>query len=274
MSSIPSKGVGDALFSPEYNQSDMAQELAHISAKLDRQEQKSLLTQLSGEQVSEQHLPHVFGRNGKSAIRAHQYNDHRVHVRHRVRILDEAVNKEGLKCDAGHKPVYDKNSIPLFGEYGDEPAAACSNNASNVYLTWDDSKYKYCCASEPDSNEVIMNHSKNNIIRMLQSVAINEKSLEDLEYAIDKYLVYYHRVNPGGYDVEKAHMDKIKGAFLVKLTSGREKKSLRLERERPLTAVEANALWETFGSSGGTKRKGRRINRTKKTKQSRLVKRR
>ena len=43
MSSIPSNGAEDGLFSPKYNESDMAQELARISEKLNRREQTALL---------------------------------------------------------------------------------------------------------------------------------------------------------------------------------------------------------------------------------------
>lgn len=72
MSSIPSKGEGDALFSPNYHFSIEAQDLADTSAELDRAEQTTLLLGFGVEHVSPQSRPpHVFGRIGKSAIRAH-----------------------------------------------------------------------------------------------------------------------------------------------------------------------------------------------------------
>lgn len=230
-----------------------------------------MLDEFGGEHDSPQYPLTVFGRIGKSAIRAHPYNDPKSQSKRKITFPDyEAHNI--LKCGAGHQPIYQKDISP-FEEYDHRPSSVCDHNAPNRYLTWNERKHKYCCASEPDSNKVIMERSKDNIMRMLQSVTINSDSLVLINYAIDKYIEYYKRVHPEqNSEIEKARMIELRDAFFVKLTSGREEKSLRAERGQKLTAAQANAMWGPPGL-GGTKRKGRRINRTKKIKRTKKTKR-
>ena len=177
MSSIPpSKDAGDVLIIPEYKESDMAQELARISEKLNRREQTALLKGVGGEHDSPQYPPTVFGRIGKSAIRTHPYNDPNSQSKRKITFPDDEARNNILKCGAGHQPIYQKDISP-FEEYDHRPSSVCDHNAPNRYLTWNERKHKYCCASEPDSNEDIMERSKDNIMRMLQSVTINSDSL-------------------------------------------------------------------------------------------------
>jgi hypothetical protein len=281
MSSIPSKGDGTLFVVPKYVESKEAQVLADTSDELDRAEQEQLLLGFDVKHVSPQSLPTVLGPIGKSAIRAHPYKVPNSKSGRKIEFTDEEVNKNILKCDAGHQPIYQKDVSP-FEEYDHRPSSVCKHNTLNRYLTWNDRKQKYCCASEPDSNEHIMERSKDNIMRMLESVTINSESLHYINHAINKYIEYYKLVHPAeNSEIEKARMIELRDAFVVQLTSGREPKSLRVERARRLTVAEANKAWD-ITRLGGTKRKSRiakrtnktnRTNRTKRTKRTNRTKR-
>ena len=170
---------------------------------------------VGGEHDSPQYPPTVFGRIDKSAIRAHPYKDPTGKSGRNVIIPDDEVHKDRLKCDDGHQPIYQKDISP-FEEYDHLPSSVCDHNAPNRYLTWNESKHKYCCASEPDSNEDIMERSKDNIMRMLQSVTINRDSRVLINYAIDKYIEYYKLVHPKqNSEIEKARMIELRDAFFV-----------------------------------------------------------
>ena len=142
MSSIPSKGVGDALFIPKYNESDMAQTPGRISEGLVQNKQYELLGEFGGKHDSPQYPPTVFGRIGKSAIRAHPYNDPNSQSKRKITFPDDEARNNILKCGAGHQPIYQKDISP-FEEYDHRPSSVCVHNAPNIYLTWNERKHKY-----------------------------------------------------------------------------------------------------------------------------------
>lgn len=227
--------------------------------------------------------------------------------RSRVNFNDEDVEKTGLKCAPGHQPNY--NGETPFGQYGhthtvtqntiepseiedliangylyDEPSKTyykilpgskvCQTNSPNIYLTWNEANGKYCCNAARDSDEQIMNHSKDNIQRMLESITIDRSSVDGLGFAIDTYLEYYNKVHPDNYDDEKTKMTKLKYVFFTELTK-REPydKSVRGERPHHLTSTQANELWgipppsnkKQKSSGGRTRKQSKKTKKTKKT---------
>lgn len=243
---------------------------------------------------------------------------------HRVNFNDEDVEKTGVKCAPGHQPNY--NGETPFGQYGhthtvtqntiepseiedliangylyDEPSKTyykilpgskvCQTNSPNIYLTWNEDMGKYCCNAVRDSDEQIMNHSKDNIQRMLESITIDRRSVEDLEFAIDTYLEYYKKVHPANYDDEKTNMTNLKGVFLTELT--KREPYVEGNKLKRMTLARANELWDDpppgphpepppghppskrrrFGG-GRTRKRAKKTKKTKKTKRSRSSKRR
>ena len=230
----------------------------------------------------------------------------------RVNFNDEDVEKTGLKCAPGHQPNY--NGETPFGQYGhthtvtkntiepseiavldangylyDKPSKTyykiipgskvCQTNNPNIYLTWNEAIGKYCCNAVRDSDEQIMNHSKDNIQRMLESITIDRSSADELGFAIDNYLEYYKKLHPDNYDDEKTKMTNLKDVFFTELTNSEiseSDKSVRGERPKHLTVAEANKLWgippppsKKQKSSGGMTRK--RVKKTKKTKKTKRL---
>jgi hypothetical protein len=175
----------------------------------------------------------------------------------------------GIKCEEGKQPIFPPRQIP-YGYYLPTPSKACTNSP-NVFLTWDNEKYKYCCNSEPDSLEKMLKHSKDVLYNMIHSVEINYKSMPDLQYAAQKYMSLFRKLNtPENTQLEIQKINKLIQTFFLKLTPGNQLtdlgiKSLREEREEPLRSMEANAMPEWMG---GMRRRSRRKQQQQKRRRS------
>lgn len=176
-------------------------------------------------------------------------------------------NEQDLKCEVGKRPIYPKRGIPFY-YYSQKASDVCTTNAPNLYLTWDNQKYKYCCNPEPDSNEKILKHIKDNIFIMVTTVSIDRKSTESLTQAVKKYLFYFSRLHSAEEtEAERRRMSELIRLFTVNLTLSGEPKSLRMERDVRLTKDEANSMPEWMG---GMRRKSlRRKKQQKKSKMNR-----
>ena len=179
---------------------------------------------------------------------------------------------DGMKCAEGHIPEY-KNQIP-FDLYSRHPARVCLKNGPNRYLVWDNTKSKYCCQPEPDSNRTIMERSLQNIYNMVTKSDINYKSLPSLKVAIDKYLRYYDLVNNDDASLiaETEKMNTLKIELTRELSRDYEEKSQRDERgTRIWTHEEANRIFklaypDVEASRGGRSKKHKSKSRTNKPK--------
>jgi len=182
--------------------------------------------------------------------------------RTRIRFSEPA----GIKCEEGKQPKYPPNSIP-YGFYLPTVSKACTN-PPNVFLTWDNQKYKYCCNSEPDSLEKMLKHSKDVLYNMIHSVEINFKSMPELKYAAQKYISLFGKLNtPENTQLESQKINALIQTFFLKITPGNQLtdlgiKSLREEREVPLHSSEANAFPHWMG--GMRRRRSTRKQQIKK----------
>jgi hypothetical protein len=96
-----------------------------------------------------------------SALRSDPYN--------RKQSRPKFSEIDGMKCDEGHIPEYDKDQIP-FLSYSHRPVRACVHNGLKRFLVWDHKKSKYCCDREPDDNQKIMERSLQNIYNVATKI--------------------------------------------------------------------------------------------------------
>lgn len=188
-----------------------------------------------------------------------------------------------IKCNPEKIPAYPKDDygkpgVP-FGFYSSKASAACPN-PPNVYLTWDNNKYKYCCDENPDPVEKMMKHAKDAIYYLLTNTTVDYKTAENLKYAIQKYMIAYKKLHtPEEVAIEREKTNALVQAFFVKLSRSDEfaehnEKSQREERAEPMRAWEANTLSEWRGGRRRSRRRQLRIkrslNRGKKSRRSRF----
>ena len=230
------------------NSADRAEaEVAAVQSDLAQQKQFAASSKLFGARsVSPPRPPVVLGVPGRSALKAHPYR--KKPYRSEFFYQDDGLEslKAAMRCDSS--PNYAGN-IP-FTMYTNGPSKSCSNNGVNKYLSWDPVKGKYCCHSNPDTSEMIMDKSLQTIASMISRVAINRKSNQFLDHAIKKYLRHFSLLNndkPELVLAEKTKMDNLMQTYQTGLTDEEEPKSERWERSKPLFQVEANAFpeWNT-----------------------------
>lgn len=188
-----------------------------------------------------------------------------------------------IKCNPEKIPEYPRDArgkpgIP-FGFYSSNASAACPN-PPNVYLTWDNKKYKYCCDENPDPVEKMMKHAKDTIYYLLKNTTVDYKTAENLKYAIQKYMIAYKKLHtPEELIAEREKANAILRAFFVKLSRGNEfaehnEKSQREERAEPLGPWLANFLPEWQGGKRRSRRrqlrKTRSLIRGKKSRRNRF----
>lgn len=182
--------------------------------------------------------------------------------------------KSDLKCADGHIPIFSKKDIP-FSLYSNTPSKACEHNGANQYLSWDSHKSKYCCESEPDANEKIMERSNRVIQNMLARVTIDASSYPFLNHAIVKYLKYYAIIHPETLDDERKKMIELKKTFMTRLTQESERKTFRMEQVKRTDKTSANDMWgTTFAklTEPSEKEGGRTKSRKSKSRKSRKPK--
>ena len=179
-----------------------------------------------------------------SALKPHPYKRKPYRTDFYKRANGEEYNKSDMKCAEGHIPTYGTDQLP-FLSYTHRPVSACSKNGVNRYLVWDNAKSKYCCQSQPDSYQTIMERSLRNIYNMVTKSDIHVKSIPYLEAAIDKYLFYYDLVNNDDASLiaETEKMNTLKTKLMRDLSREHEEKSERFEREGPLTKFDATELF-------------------------------
>lgn len=188
-----------------------------------------------------------------------------------------------IKCNPEKTPVYPKDErgkpgIP-FGFYSSNPSAACPNRP-NVYLTWDNKKYKYCCDENPDPVAKMMKHAKDAIYYLLTNTTVDYKTVENLKYAMQKYMIFYKKLHtPEEVATEREKTNALLQAFFVKLSRWDEfaehnEKSQREERAEHMRASDANNLSEWQGGRRRSRRrqlrKKRSLTRGKKSRSSRF----
>jgi hypothetical protein len=172
-------------------------------------------------------------------------------------------NAQDLKCEIGKQPVYPPKTIP-FSYYSIKPSSVCGHNPPNLFLTWNNQKYKYCCNSQPDSNEKFLKHCKDIIFSMVSNTSIDYKSTSNLTYAVKKYLHYFNQSHsPAETAEENKKMSDLIRLFTVGLTSTGEPKSDRMERTERLTKHAANSMPDWMG---GMRRKSLRRKQLKQKK--------
>jgi len=116
-----------------------------------------------------------------------------------------------------------------------------------------------------------MKHAKDAIYYILTNTTVDYKTVENLKYAIQKYMIAYKKLHsPEEVATERAKTAALAQAFFVKLSRRDEfaehnEKSQREERAEPLGSWQANALPEWQGG----RRKSRRRQLRKKRSQIR-----
>ena len=180
-----------------------------------------------------------------SALKPHPYKRKPYRIDFYKRANGEEYNKSDMKCAEGHIPTYGTDQLP-FLSYTHRPVSACSKNGVNRYLVWDNAKSKYCCQSQPESYQTIMDRSLRNIYNMVTKSDIHVKSIPYLEAAIDKYLFYYDLVNNDDASLiaETEKMNTLKTKLTRDLSTDPEKRSRRFNRTGdPLSSAKATEMF-------------------------------
>jgi len=106
-------------------------------------------------------------------------------------VFSEPAN---IKCDQEKTPKFVRidgktnkeiKKVPFFGYMqpnvvdgrigkNDDKSVYCKN-ASYPYLTWDNSKYKYCCSETPDTLEKKLKHCKDVLYHMFTGISNHKK---------------------------------------------------------------------------------------------------
>ena len=192
------------------------------------------------------HSGHIsFGAPGRSILRSSPFAKSSKKINFDLNDSDKESLKASIACETGHVPNYGGQAP--FGFYDTRPSPACSSNGVNAFLKWNPDKSKYCCDATPDSNQILMERSLNNVKNMVKGVTIDPKSLPFFNHAVGKYLRHFNLVNPDRDEQmrEEDKMRALRKQFLKLMPRPEyEAKSLR-EEGAGHTRDGANQLWET-----------------------------
>jgi hypothetical protein len=222
---------------------------AFDKSELDKQLEDAIFGATFERSVSPpRHSGHIsFGAPGRSSLRSSPFDKHKPsrNINFDLNASDKESLKASIACETGHVPNYGGQAP--FGFYDSRRSPACSSNGVNAFLKWNPDKSKYCCDATPDSNQIIMERSLNNVKNMVKGVTIDPKSLPYFNHAVGKYLRHFNLVNPDRDEQmrEEDKMRALRKQFLKLMPRPEyEAKSLR-EEGAGHTRDGANQLWET-----------------------------
>ena len=143
-----------------------------------------------------------------------------------------------------------KRNGPLINSYSSTEAPECSHNGLNKYLSWDHEKGKYCCQSEPDSNQKIFEKLHDEMYHLFHGISLTRCNFEMYEPMLQKYLNVFKLTHTK--EEWRAEVNRLNDA--VEFTQTRsacelpDRKIGRTERTQRLSAALANKMPEWSGA--------------------------